>query len=139
MDLTQMPVVDGHYHPFTVEHQHLGATQLRDIMMFMQQGGSPAEALDTITAHLFVRELASVLNCEPEFAEVLRVRNEAAADNYAGYVERILAMANVSALLVDTGSDGLAIPELHTYGLMLAEHYAGLICHETAERVYALR
>jgi predicted TIM-barrel fold metal-dependent hydrolase len=103
MDLAQLPVVDGHCHPFTIEHQHLSATQLRDIIMFMQEGGSPAEALDTVTAHMFVRELAEVLGCEPEFAEVLRARNEAAAEDYSAYVERILAAPNVSALVVDTG------------------------------------
>ena len=103
MDLSQMPVVDGHCHPFTLEHQHLSATQLRDIIMFMQEGGSPAEAQDTLTAHLFVRELAGLLGCAPEFGEVLRARNEAASVEYAAHVERVLAAGHVSALMVDTG------------------------------------
>jgi predicted TIM-barrel fold metal-dependent hydrolase len=103
MDLTEMPVVDGHCHPFTAEYQRLSAEQLRDNMMFMQEGGSPPEALDTLTAHLFIRELAGLLDCAPEFAEVLRARNEAAHHDYAAYVDRVLAHGHVSALMIDTG------------------------------------
>ncbi len=103
MDLADIPVVDGHCHPFTAEHQHISELQLRDILMFMQDGGSPAEALDTLTAHLFIRELAGLLGCTPEFAEVLRARNQAASGEYAVFVERLLAAARVTALLVDTG------------------------------------
>jgi len=103
MDLSDVPVVDGHCHSFTAEHQRIDEQQLRDVLLFMQEGGASAEALDTLTAHLFIRHLAELLGCAPDLAEVVRVRNHAAAVDYAGYVERVLTAARVKALLVDTG------------------------------------
>jgi len=103
MDLTGIPAIDGHCHPFTDDLRQLTEVQLRDIIMFRQEGGSAPQAVDTITAHLFLREVSNLLDCEPTLKSVVETRNRLAADDYAAYTERLLAEAGIEALLPDTG------------------------------------
>jgi hypothetical protein len=49
MDLSTVPVIDAHCHPFTDEHQLISEQQLRDIILFKLEGGAPP-AFDTMTA-----------------------------------------------------------------------------------------
>jgi hypothetical protein len=103
MDLSEIPVIDAHCHPFTDEHQHITEQQLRDIVMFKLEGGAPPQAFDTLTAHLFLREVAQLLGCPATVPAVLEARNQQASLDYPAYVDRVLGASNTLALLPDTG------------------------------------
>lgn len=103
MDLSGIPAIDGHCHPFTDDLRQLTEEQMRDIIMFRQEGGSAPQAVDTLTAHLFLREVASFLGCEPTLKSVVETRNRLAAEDYAALAERCFADVGVQALLPDTG------------------------------------
>lgn len=103
MDLTNLPVIDGHCHPFTHDNQRLTVTQLRDILMFREEGGAAPQAADTVTALLFLREAADFFGCSPTFEAVVEARNQQAAPDYAAYVARLFGAVGITTLLPDTG------------------------------------
>ena len=103
MDLAKFPVIDAHCHPFTNEHRQLTEQQLRDIIMFKLEGGAPTHAEDTLTAHLFLREVAELLGCRATIRDVLDERNKQASSDYPAFVDRVLGEAGITALLPDTG------------------------------------
>jgi hypothetical protein len=103
MDLSKLPVIDAHCHPFTVEHQQVTEQQLRDIIMFKLEGGAPDHAVDTMTAHQFLREISDLFGCPATFQDVLATRNQQASSDYPAYVDRILGAAGITSLLPDTG------------------------------------
>jgi uncharacterized protein len=102
MDLTDIPVIDAHCHPFTNDLYQLTEGQLRDILQFRLEGGSAPEAVDTMTAHLFVRDIADYLGCAPTLRDVVRARNEQSTD-YSAYTTRMFDSVGLRALLPDTG------------------------------------
>jgi hypothetical protein len=103
MNLDEIPTIDAHCHPFTDEHQRISGQQLQDIMMFKLEGGAPPQVLDTLTAHLFLRELSDLLGCSATPQDVLAERNRKAAVDYPAYVDRVLSAASITSLLPDTG------------------------------------
>jgi hypothetical protein len=103
MDLNELSVIDEHCHPFTNEHNQLTEQQLRDIIMFKLEGGAPPHAEDTLTAHLFLREMAGLLGCQATLQDVLNERNKQASTDYPAFVDRVLGAARITTLLPDTG------------------------------------
>jgi hypothetical protein len=103
MNLDKIPIIDAHCHPFTDEHQQINEQQLRDIMMFKLEGGAPSQALDTMTAHLFLREVSELLGCEATPQAVLEARNQQTSADYPAFVDRVLNAGMITALLPDTG------------------------------------
>ena len=103
MNLSGIPAIDGHCHPFTADLRQLTEEQMRDIIMFRQEGGSAPQAVDTLTAHQFLRDVSDFLGCDPTFKSVVETRNRLAAVDYAAFTERCFADAGVEALIPDTG------------------------------------
>jgi hypothetical protein len=118
LDLTKLPVVDVHCHPF-LKHSALSADQFTTILSF--GGGSPAfmaesglvvdDALrdelrrnkqDTLYFRYLVHCMADFLGCVPTVADVVAARNIAATD-YASYVDRLFAACGLTTLITDFG------------------------------------
>jgi predicted TIM-barrel fold metal-dependent hydrolase len=125
----------------------LTEAEARDTTFVLLHGGYPwGGAVGYMAAHL--------PNVYVDLSEVI----PSTSIGIERHVEEVLEFAPLSKVML--GSDGLAIPELHWYGLVLAkralgnildrlvasgtlrpgpaERYAGMICHETAERLYGL-
>lgn len=103
MNLEAIPVIDAHCHPFTDEHRQINLQQLRDIIMFKLEGGAPPHAFDTMTAHMFLRELSELLVCSATPQAVVDARNKQTLADYPAYVDEVLGVASITTLLPDTG------------------------------------
>jgi uncharacterized protein len=119
VDLSRVPVVDVHGHPF-LNKGAVTSEQFTDMTAFgggsrqyMEEGG--VEFTDDVRAELqgvkrdtvyfkrMVRDLAAFLGTEPEIEAVLAARNAAVAEDYTGYVRRLYAAAGIEALVFDFG------------------------------------
>ncbi len=119
VDTAGLPVVDVHCHPFTDAGQMTpdgfvdAASFPGGGLDFMAQSGLPVDdALaqeiqrvrrDTVYMRGLVHHLALCLGCEPTLEQVVVTRNRAAAADYAGYVRRLFAHANLCGMVVDFG------------------------------------
>lgn len=119
IDLSGMPVVDVHCHPF-LNRGPLTAEEFTNLASFgggsvayMEQGGIEVDASvraelqrvkrDTVYFRRLVRDLASFLGTEPTLDAVLVARNAAVAGNYREYVKRLYADAQLETLVFDFG------------------------------------
>lgn len=119
MDLTSLPVVDVHCHPFLNPGPYTPDEFVNAISFsgggsdFMRDGGVPdGPALhaeiqsvrrNTLWIRYAVRQLAGLLQCEPTVEAVAAARNEAMAAGYTAYAQRLYAAAGVTALVADMG------------------------------------
>jgi predicted TIM-barrel fold metal-dependent hydrolase len=118
-DLTNLPVVDVHCHPF-LNKGAVTAEQFTDMTAFgggsreyMEEGGVAftddvrAELQrvkrDTIYFRRMVRDLAAFFGTESNIDVVLEARNEAVERDYTGYVRRLYGDANLTTLIADFG------------------------------------
>jgi hypothetical protein len=119
IDLSGLPVVDVHCHPFT-RTAPLTVEQFVDLASFpgggvayLSEAGLPVnEELrsevqgvrrETVYMRYLVRQLARFLGCAPALEEVVQARNQAAAADYPGYVRRLFNAAQLAGLVVDFG------------------------------------
>ena len=98
MDLTDVPVVDGHCHPLLADPWAVSPGQLTDLLSEARPGTMTAHVPHTGYFRRALHDLARRLGTEPRPEAVLE-RRRALGDN-AG---RALAESRVAALLVDTG------------------------------------
>ncbi len=118
-DLSSLPVVDVHCHPF-LDKGIVTVEQFTDLTAFgggsrafMEEGG--VEFTDEVRAELqrakqdtlyfrrMVRDLAAYFDVEPTIEAVLEARNAAAATGYTDYVRALYADAGLEALVFDFG------------------------------------
>lgn len=119
LDLSALPVVDVHCHPFSNAGQ-LTPDGLVDAIAFpgggvayMAQGGAPVDdALrqeiqgvrrSTLYFHYAVRALAAFFGCEATLEAVSAQRNQAVQADYPGYVQRLFAHCQLATLVPDFG------------------------------------
>lgn len=119
LDLSALPVVDVHCHPFSNAGQ-LTPDGLVDAIAFpgggvdyMAQGGAPVDdALrqeiqgvrrSTLYFHYAVRALAAFFDCEATLEAVSAQRNQAVQADYPGYVQRLFAHCRLTTLIPDFG------------------------------------
>lgn len=119
VDLSALPVVDVHCHPF-LNKGSVTAEQFTDLTAFgggsrkyMEEGevafteevGDELQRIkrDTIYFRRMVRDLAAFLGTEPTIDAVLSARNAAVEAGYTGYVRRLYADAGLSAVVMDFG------------------------------------
>lgn len=109
MDLTDVPVVDGHCHPLLVDPGAVSAEQLANLLTEARPGTMTAHVAHTGYFHRVVHELARRLGTEPRVGSVLE-RRRALADAGA----RVLEESRVATLLVDTGypSEAMSLADM---------------------------
>ena len=110
MDLTRIPVIDTHAHPFSAESQRIVPDVLRDALSVSLRGVTPVINESSLLTRVTVRELARLLDCEANLEAVVAARNAAASGDYRAYIARLFADATIATLLVDHGYP--ASPEL---------------------------
>ena len=98
LDLSPIPVVDHHCHPWRTATEPFTAETYRPLFT---EGVDPAVGAgvpDTIYYRWAIRELARTLNCRPIESDVLARRAELGHDAVAA---RLMAEANVEAAVLD--------------------------------------
>lgn len=102
-DLSAIPVIDAHCHPFPVEQVEITSQQLRDAVSEELSVPTPPENQTMLLARMIVRRLAKLLDCEPDWDTVIAARNEAARAGVPAYHRRLFDDAKIGMLLVDPG------------------------------------
>jgi uncharacterized protein len=119
VDLSALPVVDVHCHPF-LNKGSVTAEQFTDLTAFgggsrkyMEEGevaftDEVRDELqrikrDTIYFRRMVRDLAAFLGTEPTIDAVLSARNTAVEAGYTEYVRRLYADAGLTSVVMDFG------------------------------------
>ncbi len=119
VDIAALPVVDVHCHPF-VNAGVLTPEQFVDLASFpgggvrymVQAGLLEDEALiheiqalrrNTVYMRYLVRQMARFFGCAPVLEEVVAARNQAVTSDYKGYMRRLYAACNLTALVADFG------------------------------------
>lgn len=102
MDLSQIPVVDTHCHPFDPSREK------DDFRVYFNMSLWPPQdevIVNTVIIKKMIRELGKLIGL-PDAAgqdEILQLRNKLYASDRKGYIEKLLGDANVEIMLVDTG------------------------------------
>jgi hypothetical protein len=120
LDLTDLPVVDVHCHPF-LNKGAVTPEQFTDMTAFgggsreyMEEGGVGFSAevheelqrtkRDTLYFRRMLRDLAGFFGVEPGLGTVLQKRNRAVEEDYTGYVRRLYEDAGITTLVPDFGN-----------------------------------
>jgi hypothetical protein len=103
MDLSTLPVVDTHAHPFPVNQKAITWNHLRDAMSESLRAETPDDNDNTMLARMMVRRLARLLECDPTREAVLAARNERAEADALGYHRLLFEDAGIRSVLVDPG------------------------------------
>lgn len=126
IETSDLPVVDVHCHPF-VNQGELDPEQFTDLVSF---GGVFPEQMaasglkvdyrladelqrvkrDVLYFRYMVRQLAAFFECAPDLESVLEVRNEAAREDYSGYVEKLYKDCGLTTLVTDFGYPQPPVP-----------------------------
>jgi predicted TIM-barrel fold metal-dependent hydrolase len=119
IDTSPLPVVDVHCHPF-LDRGEVTAEEFTEAVSFgggslkyMAAGGVTVDdelrdelqrvKRDAVYFRYLVRQMAEFFNCPPELDEVLAARNQAAVEDYSGYVKRLFKDCGLMALVTDFG------------------------------------
>lgn len=105
VDLTDVPVVDGHCHPLLADPWSVSSQGFIDLFSEARPGTMGAHVLHTGYFRRTLHELARRLGAEPSVEAVLERRRALGED-----ARRALAESRVAALLVDTGYPPGAMP-----------------------------
>lgn len=127
LDLTGVPLVDVHCHPFT-RKEHLSADELINVTAF--GGGSPqyleeagvavdepalaflrAAKTDTVYFRHMIHRLAAYFGVAPDVEAVAAARNAAIErDGYEAYCKAMFTAGEIATLIVDFGYPQPSIP-----------------------------
>lgn len=103
MDLSQIPVIDSHCHPYPPDQQEITAQRLRDALSVSLRGETPAENESMLLVRMALRELAKLLDCPRNWAAVIESRNQRVRASRTDYLELLWQDANIGAMLIDPG------------------------------------
>jgi hypothetical protein len=133
IDLSDIPVVDNHVHPWREATRHLSLQQLSGQPAFSDTAINsvrkpflpPADLHPSLElfrqtnlgSRYLLGELARFLDVEEDWQAVLSARNVAAESNYQAWTNRLFTDVGVDTLLVDEGGGvpRIALQELATY------------------------
>jgi predicted TIM-barrel fold metal-dependent hydrolase len=133
IDLSSLPVIDNHVHPWrestsqqTVEELFGQAAFSQGVVTSVRQPFLPTAELQPLLelfretnlgARYLLRELAHFLNVTEDWDTVATARNAAASADYRAWTARLFADAGIAALLVDEGGalPRITLDELGTY------------------------
>ena len=118
LDLSTLPVVDAHCHPF-LKHSDLTARQFLNLVAFpgagadfLVKGGVAVETAtaeverarqDTVYVRYLIHQLATFFGCEPTLEQIVEQRNRATQDDFYGYVKRLYDACHLTAMVTDFG------------------------------------
>ena len=110
VDLSNLPVVDGHCHPLLGDPWALTPSRFLTFFSEGRPGRMTAHIPHTGFYHRALRDLAQIFGCPPAVEEVLAHRKALGAEA----ARRMLADKQVAALLVDTGypPEAMPLPEM---------------------------
>jgi hypothetical protein len=119
IDLTNVPVVDNHVHPWRQASQTVTAEELAGHVAFsdgaltsVRQEYLPLAELEpalrlfrdtNLGVRYFLRELARLLDVEETWAAVVEARNAVAGADYRAWTARLFGDVGLQTLLVDEG------------------------------------
>jgi uncharacterized protein len=119
IDLSDIPVVDNHVHPWRAATRRQSAEQLaghpafsEGVVTSVRRPYLPAEQLEpslrlfretTLGSRYLLGELARFLGVQPDWEHVATARNAAAEADYRAWTARLFEDAAIDALLVDEG------------------------------------
>lgn len=104
MDLSAIPLVDNHCHPFDPDRERGNLARQFSLALADPRTGSIE---NTILMKRVYRELGEFLDCDPAPAVVERTRRKAYAADRAGYVRQLFTDANIELALLDVGYPSL--------------------------------
>jgi uncharacterized protein len=119
IDLTDIPVIDNHVHPWRESTRHQSADELSghpafsdSVVTSVRRPYLPAEQLEpslklfretNLGSRYLLAELARFLDVDEDWTTVTQARNSAAESDYRGWTERLFKDVRIDALLVDEG------------------------------------
>jgi predicted TIM-barrel fold metal-dependent hydrolase len=106
LDLSQVPIVDGHCHPLAADPWDVSPAEFLDLFTEARSGTMGDHLPHTGFLRRALRAFAARLRCEPTVAAVVEARRRIGRDD--GH--RIVAESRIAALLVDTGYPPTAMP-----------------------------
>ena len=133
VDLTGVPIVDHHCHPYRRDSAEVTADHLAGhfafagaaVMNCIEPYLSPDELRSlsdrnlgtTLTLHAATADLAAYLDCEPTWETVVAERNRRASRDYRTWIDGLLTDAGIAALMIEDGPyrPPIAIDEFAEY------------------------
>ena len=133
VDLTGVPIVDHHCHPYRRDSAEVTADHLAGhfafagaaVMNCIEPYLSPDELRSlsdrnlgtTLTLHAATADLAAYLDCEPTWEAVVAERNRRASRDYRAWIDGLLTDAGIAALMIEDGPyrPPIAIDEFAEY------------------------
>jgi len=106
LDLSDLPVVDGHCHPLLTEPWAISRERFLDLFTEARPRTMTAHVPHTGYFRRALRDLASRLGCEATVEGVLERRRSLGFEGW----RRMLGASRVAALLIDTGYPAEAMP-----------------------------
>lgn len=103
LDLTGIPAIDSHCHPFEASTSTMTSDLLRDSISVSLRGTTSPLNETMLLSRIAIRALAGFLDCEPTYDAVVAARNTALVPAYSAYIEGLYASQGVAGLLVDPG------------------------------------
>ena len=119
LDLSDIPVIDHHVHPWPEASRHQTVDELAgkvafsdEVVTSVRQSFLPAGELEpslrlfretSLGVRYLFRELASFLQVDEDWAAVSAERNAAAAADYRAWTARLFGDAAITGLLIDEG------------------------------------
>ena len=103
LDISSIPAIDSHCHPFPGSTQTLTREVLRDSISVSLRGETSPLNETMVLSRIAINGLAALLDCEPTPEAVVAARNGAAAPDYRAFIDRLYAAEGVAGLLVDPG------------------------------------
>jgi len=130
IDLTDIPVIDNHVHPWPASSRQISVEELAGSVAFSDgvirsvrreflppQQLAPSLRLfreTNLGANFLRRELARFLDVADDWETVVTARNAAAGADYRSWTARVFSDAGIDTLLVDEGGSGITLAELGT-------------------------
>src|SRR5207247_980112 len=100
LDITDIPVIDNHCHPFLLDQQ-LTVQQWRRAFTEASDASFVEKHVPNSVYYLWMlRQLASFYGCGPAEEEILAVRNAMGADEV---MARLVQTSNIGTLILDLG------------------------------------
>ncbi len=116
LDLTGIPAIDSHCHPFEASTATMTPDLLRDSISVSLRGTTSPLNETMLLSRITIRALAAFLDCEPTYEAVVAARNAASASDYSAYIGHLYASQGIAGLLVDPGYPLTPLIEADQFG-----------------------
>lgn len=100
LDIGGYPLLDGHCHAFLPEKETEGLDQALNLSFLRIP---EPHSVNTLLFRRVVTELASVLDCSPDWETVSRARKEAYFKDPTAYIRMLFGRVNLQGMLIDQG------------------------------------